>query len=145
GMFTASGGLFAAFDATEGTALMVANAGLAGGISGYAATGKLGKTVLHAFGSSGTDGIGPDGPLTYATGRLYGVTANGGTKGDGTVYKLRPCHCKSMRGALSFRCIQKTISASHDGSTPGAEAEAAVFCPFFQRNIRGSPTRSRGL
>ncbi|MGH6890208.1 MAG: FG-GAP-like repeat-containing protein, partial [Rhizomicrobium sp.] len=42
GMFTASGGLFAAFDATEGTALMVANAGLAGGISGYAATGKLG-------------------------------------------------------------------------------------------------------
>ena len=47
------------------------------------------ETVLHAFGR-GTDGAGPWGPLTDATGTLYGVTAGGGAQGDGTVYKLRP-------------------------------------------------------
>jgi uncharacterized repeat protein (TIGR03803 family) len=51
------------------------------------------ETVPHAFGS-GTDGLGPWGPLTDATGTLYGVTAGGGNstncyQGCGTVYKLR--------------------------------------------------------
>jgi uncharacterized repeat protein (TIGR03803 family) len=48
-----------------------------------------GETVLHAFGR-GTDGVGPGGPLTRASGKLYGVTAGGGANGDGTVYRFRP-------------------------------------------------------
>lgn len=49
------------------------------------------ETVLHAFGSSGTDGIGPGGPMTVATGKLYGVTAaGGGTNDDGTVFAVKP-------------------------------------------------------
>ena len=48
------------------------------------------QSVLHAF-SGGNDGSTPYSGLTPdAAGNLYGTTVEGGTQGDGTVYKLSP-------------------------------------------------------
>ncbi|HEY3777589.1 MAG TPA: RHS repeat-associated core domain-containing protein [Rhizomicrobium sp.] len=56
----ASGGVFAAFDAvTANTALLVANAGIAGGIAGYAATGKIGGALISAGSAAAFAGLVP--------------------------------------------------------------------------------------
>jgi uncharacterized repeat protein (TIGR03803 family) len=48
------------------------------------------ETVLHSFGTAG-DGSSPQGAMVQASnGSFYGVTANGGTNGYGTVYKYTP-------------------------------------------------------
>lgn len=47
------------------------------------------ETVLHAFG--GKDGESPNaGLITDSAGNLYGTTIEGGTFGEGTVYRLTP-------------------------------------------------------
>ena len=46
-----------------------------------------GYETLHIFAGGGQDGAYPNGGLTYASGTLYGTTAGGGWRGDGTVYK----------------------------------------------------------
>ena len=48
------------------------------------------ETVLFRF-DGGSDGGGPAGTLIEDTaGNLYGITRSGGTKGDGTVFRLAP-------------------------------------------------------
>lgn len=57
-----------------------------------------GYTVLHSFGpldglftnDTNADGGRPSGALVIGSGALYGVTAAGGPKGSGTVFKLQP-------------------------------------------------------
>ncbi len=45
--------------------------------------------VLHSF--SGSDGSTPNGNLVLdSAGNLYGTTAEGGSSGDGTIFKLSP-------------------------------------------------------
>ncbi|HEX4296280.1 MAG TPA: choice-of-anchor tandem repeat GloVer-containing protein [Rhizomicrobium sp.] len=45
--------------------------------------------VLHSF--SGSDGSTPNGNLVLdGAGNLYGTTAEGGSSGDGTIFKLSP-------------------------------------------------------
>lgn len=47
------------------------------------------ETVLHAF--SGKDGISPSLTLTFdSAGNLYGVTAEGGSSNNGTVFEMSP-------------------------------------------------------
>jgi len=46
-------------------------------------------SVLHSFGSTSGDGIGPSGTLARdSSGNLYGVTQVGGTNAVGTIFKL---------------------------------------------------------
>ncbi len=66
-----------------------------GGEFGYGTVFKLspsgGETVLHSFNADGTDGINPYGGVVLGKkGNLYGTTYQGGTNGDGTVFKLTP-------------------------------------------------------
>jgi uncharacterized repeat protein (TIGR03803 family) len=59
-------------------------------------------TVLHAFGSSATDGAHPTGALIEGTdGNFYGITNSGGAHdiesgGDGTVFKIAPDGTESV-------------------------------------------------
>jgi uncharacterized repeat protein (TIGR03803 family) len=46
------------------------------------------ETILHDFGSTPNDGIGPDAPLTDVGSALYGTTQTGGAYGEGTVFSL---------------------------------------------------------
>jgi len=63
-----------------------------GGNHGYGAVFKLTpsgtETVLHSFDLNGTDGAYPVARLVMYNGNLYGTTVDGGTYGDGTVFKL---------------------------------------------------------
>lgn len=69
--------------------------------------------ILHNFndGSVPNDGSNPQGqPLQGLDGNFYGVTSNGGTAGDGTVYKITPLGVESV--FYSFG------SAANDGTNP---------------------------
>jgi uncharacterized repeat protein (TIGR03803 family) len=55
------------------------------------AGGGWSETILHSFGSSGEDGLYPQGALILdAAGNLYGTTSFGGTHHDGTVFEIKP-------------------------------------------------------
>jgi uncharacterized repeat protein (TIGR03803 family) len=48
--------------------------------------GSHGYETLHIFAGGGEDGAYPNGGLSLQNGTLYGTTAGGGWRGDGTVY-----------------------------------------------------------
>ena len=49
------------------------------------------ERTMYNFQTNGKDGVSPDGGLIFDTaGNLYGVAANGGKNGNGTVYELIP-------------------------------------------------------
>jgi uncharacterized repeat protein (TIGR03803 family) len=52
-------------------------------------------SILHAFGASSTDGVGPHGSLFLYRGKLYGMTSSGGAYGTssggyGTIFRIDP-------------------------------------------------------
>jgi len=53
------------------------------------------ETVLYPF-AGGTDGAHPAGLVLGADGNLYGITVNGGTSNDGTVFKITPAGTESV-------------------------------------------------
>jgi uncharacterized repeat protein (TIGR03803 family) len=56
-----------------------------------ATDGTWTETILWNFENNGVDGINPSSSLIFdAAGNLYGVTQNGGTFGNGTVFELTP-------------------------------------------------------
>ena len=68
---------------------------LAGGMKGDGTVFKLSptgtETILHSFTGGTSDGSGPlAGLIIDNAGNLYGTTPSGGTKGDGTVFKVSP-------------------------------------------------------
>jgi uncharacterized repeat protein (TIGR03803 family) len=52
---------------------------------------KWTEAILHSFGSTDSDGVGPSAALVFdSAGALFGTTRQGGTSGNGTVFKLKP-------------------------------------------------------
>ncbi len=47
-----------------------------------------GLTTLYSFGSTGSDGSSPSGTLLVSGNTIYGVTPNGGTSNQGTIYRI---------------------------------------------------------
>ncbi len=65
----------------------------AGGTSGYGTVFKVnvggtGFATLHSFTGANSDGANPWAGLILSSNTLYGTTGNGGTSGDGTVFKV---------------------------------------------------------
>ncbi len=88
-------------DGAFGTELIEASDGYlygsnaAGGSFGLGTVFRLDKngeeTVVHSFGSGGSDGEAPDSALLEASdGLLYGSTVNGGAYGGGTLFRVDP-------------------------------------------------------
>jgi uncharacterized repeat protein (TIGR03803 family) len=70
---------------------------------------------LHAFGSSGDDGLAPYGRvISDAAGNLYGTTAFGGASGAGIVFEL----VKPVAPAAWTENILYTFTGGSDGSQP---------------------------
>jgi uncharacterized repeat protein (TIGR03803 family) len=54
-------------------------------------------TLFYSFGpNTGTDGIGPNSLIVARDGNFYGTTANGGTTGTGTVFRISPTGIESI-------------------------------------------------
>lgn len=67
------------------------------------------EAILYSF-TGGTDGDYPTAKLTQdATGNIYGVTANGGTYGYGTVYQVTP---------TGVETVLHSFSGGSDGNAP---------------------------
>jgi uncharacterized repeat protein (TIGR03803 family) len=100
--------------------LILAAAGTIGvlalGAGGASAQTSPTLMTLHSF--TGTDGNSPaGGPISDASGALYGTTENGGAYNRGTVYKLaRP----SSAGAAWTESVLYSFTGSSDGGIPVA-------------------------
>jgi uncharacterized repeat protein (TIGR03803 family) len=67
------------------------------------------EKILHAFGSTAQDGVGPEGGLLNVGGVLYGTTEDGGGSGKGTVFSI------TRRGA---EAVLHSFGSSDDGEYP---------------------------
>jgi uncharacterized repeat protein (TIGR03803 family) len=73
--------------------------------------------VLHNFGISENDGVGPEASLIFdGAGNLYGTTALGGSEADGTVFEMTP---NGSGGWTEFPLHNFGIN-SNDGQVPVA-------------------------
>jgi len=88
------------------------------------------ETILHSFAGGATDGSYPYGGLVAdASGNLYGTTATGGAKDNGTVFKIAPDGTfkllatfdsnsgKYPLGALTFDAQKNLIGTTYDWGT----------------------------
>jgi uncharacterized repeat protein (TIGR03803 family) len=80
-------------------------------------------TTLYSFCSQSgcADGSGPYAPLVQATnGNLYGTTGNGGSNGDGTVFKITPSG--KLTNLYNFcsqtNCADETTGSDHRALPP---------------------------
>ena len=98
-------------------------------------TGK--ETVLYSF-SGGSDGKYPAGGLVRdAEGNLYGTTGNGGTNGNGVVFKVDPAGAETVLhrftgvpdGQYPFSTLIRDANGYLYGTTTfgGASGQGAVF------------------
>jgi len=87
------------------------------------------ETVLHSFGSSGTDGTGPSAGLIDVKSTLYGTTSQGGSSanqeycvyGCGTVFSLDPgTGVETVLYAFCSRRNMESRQHCKDGQTPNA-------------------------
>ena len=70
------------------------------------------KTALYHFGATANDGISPVGELVSDGSALYGFTNQGGTHGDGTVFKIN-INGTGMTTLHSFNCIIAAADGCH--------------------------------
>ena len=80
-------------------------------------------TTLYSFCSQSgcADGSGPYAPLVQATnGNLYGTTGNGGSNGDGTVFKITPSGklTKLYNFCSQTNCADETTGSDHRALPP---------------------------
>jgi uncharacterized repeat protein (TIGR03803 family) len=80
-----------------------------------AAGGGWTETILHNFGSSGTDGFYPEsGVILDAAGNLYGTTYGGGAYDSGTVFELSP----AAGGGWTEKILHSFNNNGKDGMNP---------------------------
>ena len=72
------------------------------------------ETVIHSFGSAGTDGQNPFVGLTEHAGAFYGTTHGGGPNLIGTVYAI-----KQINGAWKEKVLH-AFTGGVDGNEPAA-------------------------
>jgi uncharacterized repeat protein (TIGR03803 family) len=85
-------------------------------------------SVLYSF-TGGADGGTPDAALAVGSeGNFYGITANGGTDGHGTVFKISPA------GALA---TLHTFTGSPDGADPGSGLVEGSDSNFYSTTANG--------
>jgi trimeric autotransporter adhesin len=104
----------------------------AGGASGYGTVFKLtpagAETVLYSF-TGGTDGGFPyAGLIQGADGNFYGTTYQGGTNGNGTVFKLTPAGAET---------VLYSFAGGTDGQYPQAGLIQGTDGNFYGTTLNG--------
>jgi uncharacterized repeat protein (TIGR03803 family) len=111
----------------------------AGGANGYGTIYQLhpngSTTVLHNFSGPSTseDGEYPSALTLGNDGNLYGVTAEGGASGDGTIFEATPSGQFSTITSFSTSTPGNTVALSDDGNfygvanTGGGHGDGAIY------------------
>ncbi|HMK89968.1 MAG TPA: choice-of-anchor tandem repeat GloVer-containing protein, partial [Methylocystis sp.] len=117
-----------AFLKTSKNCLRASHLRLAASLAAVVAAAELShpaaaKTYAELLQFNGTNGAGPQSGVLFDGGVLYGVTAGGGSAGDGVVYSLSPL----ANGQWSFNVIYNFLGGTLDGATPigGLVADAS--------------------
>jgi uncharacterized repeat protein (TIGR03803 family) len=93
---------------------------------------KGAETILHSFAGGASDGDGPDGSLIQASdGNLYGMTVDGGSSGDGVIFKVTPDGAESVLysfngGTTDGANPRGTLVQVSDGSLYGMTYEGGA-------------------
>jgi uncharacterized repeat protein (TIGR03803 family) len=94
---------------------------LGGGAYGYGVVFELSpssggwtETVLHSFAETTSDGGSPTSVVLDSKGDLYGATAQGGTYGRGTVFRLS----RSIKGSWKETVLHDFAEDNQDGGHP---------------------------
>jgi uncharacterized repeat protein (TIGR03803 family) len=86
------------------------------------------ETVLHSF-AGGSDGLNPAAGLILGTdGNFYGTTLNGGTNGDGTVFKITPAGVET---------VLHSFAGGSDGWSPQAGLIQGADGNFYGTTLIG--------
>jgi uncharacterized repeat protein (TIGR03803 family) len=114
--------------------------GTAGSGTVYGVTPSGLETILHNFGDGTTtnDGVGPISLLLGTDGNFYGVTVNGGTAGNGTVFQL---------SAVGFETVLHSFgdgSVVDDGAQPSGLLLGADNNLHGTTSFGGSPSTNGG-
>ena len=75
------------------------------------------ETVLYSFGASSVDAVSPGRLVLGPGGNLYGITADGGAYGDGSVFKITPAGVETI--LYSFG------ASTSDGQSPSNLLQAS--------------------
>jgi uncharacterized repeat protein (TIGR03803 family) len=98
-----------------------------------------GFSILHSFpgsGTSSTDGTDPRDTLSYANGRLYGVTNRGGSAGDGTLFSI------NLDG--SGYSVDYSFTGTPDGNGPTGLTISADESTLYGVTLAGGPGGQAG-
>ena len=107
-------------------------------------------TLLHSFSNATTDGYAPQAGLVQgAEGSFYGITSQGGTSGDGTIFKL------ATSPVLSAPVVLSVPSSVYAGTTftlgysvanaPPAGSAVGTLQQCFATNTAGDTTGWTGI
>ncbi|MGA7218746.1 MAG: choice-of-anchor tandem repeat GloVer-containing protein [Candidatus Sulfotelmatobacter sp.] len=97
------------------------------------------QKLLHQFGQ-GTDGNVPVGNLVFdSAGNLYGVTVQGGTYGQGTVFELMP----QAGGLWAEKVLHSFTNAGADGGEPQAGVILDSAGNLYGTTLYGGINRNR--
>ena len=115
-----------------------ASGGLWQGGTIFKITSSGALTTLHSFCTQNgcTGGEYPLALIQAADGNFYGTTENGGTHGEGTVFKMTPA------GAVTILHDFCSIAACTDGAAPYAGLVQGSDRDFYGATLRGGAGRS---
>jgi uncharacterized repeat protein (TIGR03803 family) len=78
-------------------------------------SGPWTEHILHSFTADGTDGIDPNGGLTFdSAGNIFGTTSQGGANDKGTVFEMMP----DAGGRWAEKILYNFGATSMDGTSP---------------------------
>jgi uncharacterized repeat protein (TIGR03803 family) len=101
----------------------------------FSFTAAGGETVLHTFGTTGTDAVYPTGELLAAgDGNFYGVSQQGGTYGDGTIFQVTPAGVE--------RLIYSFGATNSDGMVPCCQLLIGGDGNFYGTTVTGGTSGS---
>ncbi len=89
-----------------------------------------GFSLLHEFAGDGSDGIGPIGGVALSNSILYGMAEEGGTDGDGVIFKINT-------NGSGFGVLHSFVESGTDGANPIAMVTVSGSQLFGMTTIGG--------
>lgn len=107
-----------------------------GGVSNYGTVFSMnidgsGFAMLHSFNFVSSDGADPGGSLTLSGSKLYGMTADGGSNGNGTLFSINT-------DGTGFGLVHSFTGSTSDGANPYGSLMLSGSKFYGMTNLGGS-------